>query len=419
RALVADLMSKIQDPAAPSTGQGYAFMLDADSRVAASDLHYQATTIRRSFEENPTVLSLTPEEVARLRDEAREENEEELLERFIRILFVILTDCTGSVSTLKLGPVLEQLLEAYWKAEDYRAVCSLLARLQAAAQEAPVPENRELARNAAREFLTEERIRLTFQLVEAGALSLEEALPIWAFIGHETWDLVVDFWWALPEGELRIGVKAFLHKLVSSNPELLRKTLTDEGGGRMRAGLALVNDPLERLYEKELLALAGHPDPSIRLKGVAAAGRIGGPAALETLWKSMESDPAKPVRLLAFRLIAQSDVPQLPSRLRAVVTAPDFASRPLWEREKYVRLLGAVGGESARSLFESWLPQKRWLWQRKDHEAAKLAVVGLGACGAGGLAKVQALAKEGGKLAEIAQKALSSLVVQPGAEAHR
>ncbi len=74
-ALVADLMSKIQNPAPPETGQRYAFMLDLDAegRVSESDLHYEATTQHRSFEENPTVLELTSEEVKALRAEVTEQ----------------------------------------------------------------------------------------------------------------------------------------------------------------------------------------------------------------------------------------------------------------------------------------------------------------------------------------------------------
>ncbi len=151
--------------------------------------------------------------------------------------------------------------------------------------------------------------------------------------------------------------------------------------------------------------MASHPEEPIRLKAVAAVGRIGNEAALEVLWKVMESDSSKSIRLLAFRLISNSNLPQLPERLRAIVGRPDFASRPVWEREKYVRLLGAVAGESARGLFESWIPQKRWLWQAKDHEAAQLALSGLAASGSSGLEKVQALAAGKGHLAGAAKGA--------------
>ena len=84
----------------------------------------------------------------------------------------------------------------------------------------------------------------------------------------------------------------------------------------------------------------------------------------------MEDDPAKPVRLLAFRMIGQAKVPGLANRLTSLVTSPGFADRPAWEQEKYVRLLGSVAGESAAPLFQSWIPTKRWFWNQEDYESA-------------------------------------------------
>ena len=91
-----------------------------------------------------------------------------------------------------------------------------------------------------------------------------------------------------------------------------------------------------------------------------------------------------------------------------IVTHPDFASRPVWEREKYVRLLGTSAGESTKALFDSWIPRKRWFWQRKDHETAYLALCGLAACGGAARCEVEALASGKGRLADAAQKVLKN-----------
>lgn len=405
-ALVADVMSKIRSPAPPETGQGYAFVVDADTRVAATDFHYESTTARRTFEDNPTVLQLSSGEVEALRSGLEGDTEEALLQRFIEILFVMLMDPAGTISGEAVGPVFSRLLEGYWASGDYPSLASLMSRLLATSEGAPLPETRAGIQKILEASLTDERIDETLKLVEAGTLELKEAGILWSIAGDQNWDLLLDFSWTLPEGRLRDGMSGFLRKKLSANPDLLRASLTSEGVERVRAALALIDETLDGFYQTELLGLASHKDQGIRLKGLTAAGRIGGPAALEVLWKAMESDPAKPVRLLAFRLISTANLPELPQRLQTLVTSPEFAARPVWEREKYLRLLGTVAGDLVRPLFESWMPQKRWFWQAKDLAQAELALCGLAACGGQGLAKVRALANEGGKLGAAAKKVL-------------
>jgi hypothetical protein len=96
------------------------------------------------------------------------------------------------------------------------------------------------------------------------------------------------------------------------------------------------------------------------------------------------------------------------ARLQALVADAGFAARPLWEREKYVRLLGSMAGAAVVPIFESWIPMKRWFWQPKDLEQLELALRGLAATGPEGKAKVQGFAGGGGKRAEVARKVLES-----------
>lgn len=409
RALVADVLAKIQSPAPPETGQTYSFVVDAETKVAATDLHYEATTARRTFEDNPTVLQLSKDEVTALRSSLEGDTEEDLLRRFLEILFVMLMDPAGTISVQIVVPVFGRLLDGYWSARDFPSFSSLLTRLQVTAEGAPLPETRAEVEKALAQALTSERIDETLELFQSGTLSRKDASLIWSIAGDDTFDRLVDFCWRLPEGESREGVTAFLKSRVGANPDLLRAHLAAEDLEQVRAGLHLIDESQDGIYVNELLGLASHQDTGIRLKGLAAAGRIGGPAALEVLWKAMETDPAKPVRLLAFRLVSTADLPELPERLRSLVTSPEFASRPVWEREKYVRLLGTVGGDSVRPLFESWMPQKKkWFWQAKDLAEAELAMCGLVACGGRGLETVRDLTKEGGKLGALAEKILGT-----------
>jgi hypothetical protein len=123
----------------------------------------------------------------------------------------------------------------------------------------------------------------------------------------------------------------------------------------------------------------------------------------------MESDPSKSVRLYAFRVMSTVEWPALAPRLKELVTEEHFAARPLWEREKYVRLLGTTGGSAIAPLFESWIPSKRWLWQAKDLEMLELALSGLGCAGEAGFEKVREWAGERGKPGEVARRVLESI----------
>ncbi|HEY6843697.1 MAG TPA: HEAT repeat domain-containing protein [Thermoanaerobaculia bacterium] len=408
--MVADLSAMIKDPAPPVTGQKYAFTVDADVKIAQQDLHYSASTLRRAFDENPTVLRLAEDEAAQIRTELGGNRDQILIERFIEILLVIVRSPLKSVDAGAVAPMFGQLAEGYWNARDYNRVTAILTHVNAAATEAPNPEYRAALADIVRRFLTPERLSIAFLDFVGGALPPQLATRIWDLVPDEVvWPILLDAWSRLPDGETRTFVTSALRKRVARNSELLRQSLTSSETGRVRAALALLDDKIERLFASDLIQLTNHPDESIRLKGLAAAARLGGQTAVEALWKAMESDPSKSVRLYAFRAMSMVQWPELARRLQSLVTAPEFAQRPLWEREKYVRLLGQIGGEDVLPLFESWLPSKRWMWQAKDLEMLELALRGIGSTGADGYARVQKLAAAGGKQAEVARKVLETL----------
>lgn len=408
--LVADLAEKIKDPAPPVTGQKYAFIMDADTRVGQQDFHYDATTLRRSFEENPSVLRLSEEEAGQIRTELGQDRDQVLVERFIEILLVMVRSPEKTIEPAVIAPVFQQIAEGFWNARDYARVAAILAHVNAAAGEAPNPEYRAALADVVRRFLTVERLNILFLDFVGGALPANIAMRLWDLVPDDViWPILLDSWSRLPEGETRGIVLNALRRRMATNMELMRQALGSPEATRVRAALALLDERIERIFANELIQLAAHPEESIRLKGLAAAARLGGAAALEALWKAMESDPSKSVRLYAFRAISTVNWPDLAPRLEALVTEQHFAERPLWEREKYVRLLGTIGGAEMAPLFESWIPSKRWLWQAKDLEMLELALRGLGSTGEQGYERVRELSRGGGKPAEVARKVLDSL----------
>jgi hypothetical protein len=408
--LVAELADKIKNPAPPEGGQTYAFTVDADVRIAQKDFHYDATTLRRSFEENPSVLRLAEDETQQIRAELGDNRDQVLVERFIEILLVIVRLPQKSVEATSIAPMFQQLADGYWNARDYSRVAAILTHVNAAASEAPNPEYRAALADVIRRFLNVERLNLLFLDFVGGALPPQTAARIWDLVPDEViWPILLDSWSRLPEGETRNLVLTALRRRLAKNTELLRLSFTSPEPGRVRAALALLDDKIERLFANDLIQLTSHPEESIRLKGLAAAARLGGESALAALWKAMESDPSKSVRLYAFRAMSTVNWPDLGQRLEALVTEPSFSQRPLWEREKYVRLLGQIGGPDVVPLFESWMPSKRWMWQTKDLEMLELALRGIGSTGKEGYAKIQRMAAGSGKPAEVARKVLETL----------
>src|SRR5439155_23421355 len=100
--------------------------------------------------------------------------------------------------------------------------------------------------------------------------------------------------------------------------ERLPTAFSSPEAGRVRAALALLDERTERVFANQIVSLASHPDEGIRLKGLAAVARLGGPQALEILWKAMESDPSKSVRLYAVRATHSAKLPVLAPRLQAL-----------------------------------------------------------------------------------------------------
>jgi len=406
---IAELAEKIKNPAAPVTGQKYAFVVDAEVRVGQQDFHYDATTLRRTFEENPTVLRLTEEETHQIREELGEDRDQTLVERFIEILLVIVRSPAKTIEPQVIAPVLQQIAEGYWTARDYGRVTAILSHLHAAATQAPNPEYRAALADVIRRFLSVERLNILFLDFVGGALSAQTASRVWDLVPDSViWPILLDSFARLPDGETRTLVSTALRRRLAANSDLLRQGLAASDPARVRASLALLDEKIERLFAADLIQLASHPEESIRLKGLAAASRLGGPPALEALWKAMESDSSKSVRLYAFRAMSTVSWPALESRLEALVTEEHFAARPLWERQKYVRLLGEIGGQDIAPLFESWIPSRRWLWQGKDLEMLELALGGLGSTGEAGLERVRKFAEERGKPREVARRVLES-----------
>ncbi len=408
--LVAELAEKVKNPAPPTTGQKYAYTVDADVRIGQQDFHYDATTLRRAFEDNPSVLRLADDEAQQIRAELGVDRDQALVERFIEILLVIVRSPMKSVDASVIASVFQQLAERYWQVRDYSRVSAILSHLHATASQAPNPEYRSALTDVVRRFLTVERLNLLFLDFVGGALPAPVTFRLWDLVPDEViWPILLDSWSRLPEGETRTLVLNGLRRRLASNPDLMRQALNAPEPARVRAALALLDEKIERLFANELIQLTSHAEESIRLKGLAAAARLGGQTALEALWKAMESDPSKSVRLYAFRAMSTVKWPQLAERLEALVTEPRFAERPLWEREKYVRLLGQIGGEGVVPLFESWIPSKRWLWQAKDLEILELALRGLASSGAAGSEQVKKMASGGGKPGEIARKVLETI----------
>jgi hypothetical protein len=410
RALVQEVMAMIEAPSSPVTGQRYAFHLDADVRISAADLEYDPSAVRRAFEEGPRILPLTPLEADGLRAEAKSDDGAALVERFVEILISLLTDPRDVVPVDRVAPVLEQLAEGYWTIGELAELVELCASLDEGRRLAARPEARQALERILQSFAKPDRVARTLELVARGDLSLAQALELWRDDTDERWVDLLDFVAVLPEGSPRREVVSHLRRRLADRPELMARALASDDPQRIHAALALLDQRVERLFADEILSLVDHPDQQVRLKAVAAAGRLGGEEALELLWSVIESDPEQSVRLLAFRSMSVCGLgsPHLEGRLMGLIGDPSFQSRAPWEQSKYVRLLGRIAPQTAMPLFESWLPSGRLSWARRGESSPELALTGLAQCGAAGLGRLRQLARSGGRLGRMAAEALAN-----------
>jgi hypothetical protein len=377
---------------------------DEDSN--ARDIGYDYAMIRRAFEDGLDELRRTAEQTGEMRTELGDGRVQTLVERFIEILLVTVWVPFKSIDPALIAPILAQLIDGYWSTHEHERASVLLTHVNAASRQAPSPVSRRTMRDVIDRFLTDEKILTIVAEFERGVISPRIASAVFDVLPDaKLWQPLLDVLPHLSDPEKRLVAMSTLKKRLEANRELLSSTFASFDAARIRAALLLID---ETQYAPEIIGLASHPDEAIRLRGLKAAAATGGPIALEVLWKAMESDPSKAVRLYAFRSIAGSKVPGLASRLEALVTSPDFENRPVWEREKYIRLLGTVAGTSCEVLFESWIPKRR-MWNKKDLETLELALRGLGACGESGYEKVRAMSTQSGKPAEVARKVLDTI----------
>jgi hypothetical protein len=413
-ALVRDLVERIRDPAPPTTGQSYAFVLDADVRLQATDLRYDPTTTRRAFAENPTVFPLTRAQADALRGEVSRDDEADLLSRFVEILLAMALDAGRGVPLAQVLGVLRQLVGGLWQVGEHAALARTLTRLRAAADEAPDPATRAALAETLRGFFTPERMRELVGLAQGGdgeGVAFALARELWDSAGEEAWMSLLDCVMAPPDGELAGELRRYLRGRLASAPELMRRALGDAVVERVLAALSLLDPRVEGVFARELLSLVGHREEAVRLKALAVAGRLGGADANEALWRAVQGDPSYQVRLLAFRLLAASDRAGLISRLTALASDQAFGERPLFERRKVAQMLAAALGEEAAPLFLRWLPERRrflarHLLTREQLETVGLVTEMLRECGAAGHAALETLAVERGKAARLARAAL-------------
>ena len=406
-AVVAELVAKLHEIAPAETGQSYAFVVDADVPLAASDLHYDPTTSRRPFTDNPIVFRLDRQEASELRREVAREDEADLLHRFTDILFALLDVPEPLRDTGALVAVVQQLIAGLWQAAELGSLREVLRRLRLAVDSAPTPEIRAQLQQTLESFFDHERLSALFAQVQSqDGAALDEGRVLWELAGDEVWPRLLELWQEMPAGTLRDSVRGHLRARLALHPELLRQELAGNDAQRILAGLALLDPRVEPLFAGDLLRLCDHPEEEVRLRALTAAGRLGSEEARQTLWRVLDADLSGTVRLRVLRQLAHQDRAALAEHLRWAVQEEHFRTRPLWERRRSVQMLAEVLGEPARDLFAGWLPRRRWIWSRDEEASAELAIHGLLHSGGSGVALLQELAGGRGRLGRAAREAL-------------
>jgi len=221
--LVAEVMSRIQDPTPPETGQSYSFILDADVRSAPATSTTTRVTVRRSFETTRGSSALPLRRSPRCGASWPAETERGSLERFMEILLVMLNDAGGGVSPTSLAPVFESLLEGYWQAGDGSGLrafarCGWMPPLTRRSIRQPRggTQHRRGVPEPGADRRDDPEGRGNQPVSGRRDLDLEPRR-------HRIWDLLIDFTSSLPEGETRAGVVKHLRGWLATEPDLLRR----------------------------------------------------------------------------------------------------------------------------------------------------------------------------------------------------
>lgn len=383
---------------------------ETSAQKNAQEIGSDYAMIRSTFEGNLAALKVTAEQLSQVRSDLGEGRVQTLVERFIEILLVTVWVPFKSIDPALIAPILAQLIDGYWSNREFERASVLLTHVHAASRQAPSPVSRQTMRTVIERFLTNERLGTVISEFERGVIAPSIAAAVFELPPDaQIWPLLLDALPRIADPEAKKVAVATLKKRLDANADLMMNVLASFDAVRIRAALTLLDEKSERSFAPGIIGLASHPDESIRIKALKVAASFGGPFALEVLWKAMESDPAKSVRLFAFRSISTANLPGLATRLENLVTSAEFEARPAWEREKYVRLLATVAGPDVETLFESWIPSKRLIWSKKDLETLEIALRGLGATGDSGFEKVRAIGLTGGKAGEIARKVADAI----------
>lgn len=369
-----------------------------------------ASKLRSALESDDDFLAVPSEQIASVRAMLTTNRDDVLAERFVEILFALIQRESETIDPAVVASILKQLADGYWSDGESAKFVALLVHLRRFAESLENAHARTAVSGAVERLATLERLAGVVADVESGSAP-PKILPRLFEIGDESeiFQQIAAAVMRVPEGELRATLTTLLRAKATQKGELLESALQSNDTAVVRGALAALDERHENAHASRIFALSNHSEETVRLRVLAIAGRVGGALALDAVWKAIEADESKSVRLFAFRTASTVRIPGLLERLTAFVSTPQYSARPVWEREKYARLLGTLGGPSVEPLFESWIPPKKWMWQTKDLEQLELAFRGLSATGDRGLAKVEAFAAGSGKHAEVARAVLNSL----------
>lgn len=369
-----------------------------------------ASKLRSALESDDDFLEVPAEQIASLRAVLSNNRDDVLAERFVEILFALIQRESETIDPAVVASILKHLADGYWSDGESAKFAALLVHLRRFAESLENAHARTAVSGAVERLATHERLAGVVADVEAGTAP-PRILPRLFEIGdeNEIFALIAAAVMRVPEGELRTTLTTLLRAKATQKGELLESALQSSDTAVVRGALSAVDERLEHAHAPRIFALSTHSEETVRLRVLAIAGLVGGPLALDAVWKAIEADESKSVRLFAFRTASTVKIPGMLERLTAFVATPQFGARPVWEREKYARLLGTLGGPSVEPLFESWIPPKKWVWQTRDLEQLELAFRGLAATGEHGRAKVEAIAGGSGKPAEVARAVLDTI----------
>ncbi|MHB1843712.1 MAG: HEAT repeat domain-containing protein [Deltaproteobacteria bacterium] len=351
------------------------------ARLSADDLSLKMEAVDQL---RGAVIQGTPvtEKLAQqLQGQLSEDEGPRLLPKLVQVIFSIL-DEEISAGNAGFEEILAQLIDAMLLQEDFGSISQILVKLRAMERSPEKAAGAAKLKNFVTEKLGEpERLRRIIDVLRAGVA--KQPQEIQRYLASLDARAVIPLLEGLEQIELPQNRQLLCDALTvlgAETPDPFISRLSSDRSALVRDMLYILEKidipDRTKMFEGALR----NNNIAVRLEalGVIAKGRT---EANRALLVQALSDSSTQVRAHAARALVKFDPARGFQDIQRLIRAPDFAKKPLEERQLLYAAIGASQLPAALTLFAQMLQQKGGLMRkRKVADDKLLAIAGLSEC---------------------------------------